>query len=397
MFRISKRMSVIEESPTLATSAKVKEMKEKGRDIISLTVGEPDLETPKEVKDAAVAAILDNRANHYTPTAGIMPLRQAIVDYHKKYDKIEYEANQVIVTEGAKNALYTLFQVILDPGDEVLIPSPYWVSYTEQVKLAEGVNVLVTSTPENQFKVTVADLESKRTERTTALVLNSPNNPTGTVYTKKELESIGNWAVEHGIIIVADEIYYNLCYNGNEAVSMASISDRIKEQTIIINGVSKSYAMTGWRIGYAIGDKQVISKMIELSSHSTSNPAGPSQYAALAAISGDQKFVTELRETFEKRLNYFYPLVEKIPGFKVTKPQGAFYIFANCKEAAEIAGYSSVSEFALALIEEAQVAVVAGEGFGFSDYIRISYTLEEKQLKEAVSRINQFMEKKTKG
>lgn len=387
-------MSVIEESPTLATAAKVKEMKEKGKDIISLTVGEPDLNPPQEVKDAAIAAILDNRANHYTPTAGILPLRQAIVDYHRRYDGLDYQASQVIVTEGAKNALYTLFQVILDEGDEVLIPSPYWVSYTEQVKLAEGVPIIVTAKADNGFKVSVQELEEKRSARTKAIILNSPNNPTGTVYSKEELKEIGNWAVKHDMIIVADEIYYRLCYNGNEAVSIASLSDEIKKQTFLINGVSKSYAMTGWRIGYAIGDQEIINKMVELSSHSTSNPAGPSQYGALAAISSSQDFVEEMRTIFEGRLNYVYPLIEKLPGFKVTKPQGAFYVFADCSEAAKMTGYQSVSDFALGLIEEAGVAVVAGEGFGAPNFIRISYTLEESVLLEAVNRMKQFIEMK---
>lgn len=396
MFKISQRMQQVQESPTLATSAKVKALKSQGRDIINLTVGEPDFETPIVVRDAAIAAIQENLVNHYTPTAGILPLREAIVAFYQEQEGLHYEVEQVIVTEGAKNALYSLFQVILDPGDEVIVPAPYWVSYTEQVKLAGGNNVIVEASADHQFKLTAENLEKARTNRTVAIVLNSPSNPTGAIYTKEELEAIGNWAVKHEILIVADEIYSKLCYNGNVAISIASLSDEIKKHTIIINGVSKTYAMTGWRIGYALGDKEIISKMIELASHSTSNPAGPSQYAALAALTDGGDFVNEMQQTYEKRLNYLFPLLEEIPGFQVQKPQGAFYVFANAKEAATQTGYDSVSDFALALIEEANVAVVSGDGFGAADYIRISYTHPEEILTEAVSRIKNFIDKKTK-
>lgn len=393
MVKISDRMLQVEESPTLGTSNKVQNLKAQGMDIISLTVGEPDFETPKHIRDAAVDAIQQNKVNHYVATSGILPLRQAIIAYHKKHDGVIYETNEVIVTTGAKDALYGLFQTILNPGDEVLIPAPYWVSYTEQVKLAGGVNVIIDTIPEHEFKVTVQDLEAGRTDKTVALILNSPNNPTGTIYSKEELERIGNWAVENDIIIVSDEIYYNLCYNGNDACSLASISDAIKNQTIVINGVSKSYAMTGWRIGYAMGNKAVISKMTEFASHSA-NPAAVSQYAALAALTGPQDVIEEMRLKFEKRLNHLYPLLETIPGFKLVKPRGAFYVFANVKEAAEMTGYKSVSDFALDLIEEAKVAVISGDGFGFPDYIRISYTLNEDTLTEAVNRIKEFITNK---
>lgn len=395
MVKISDRMLQAEESPTLGTSNKVKELKAQGMDIISLTVGEPDFQTPQHIRDAAIKAIQDNKVNHYVATPGILPLREAIVAYHETHDGITYETNEVIVTTGAKDALYGLFQTILNPEDEVIIPAPYWVSYTEQVKLAGGIAVIVDSKSENEFKVSVADLEAKRTGKTTAIILNSPNNPTGTIYSQDELEAIGNWAVEHNILIVSDEIYYNLCYNGNEAVSVASISEEIKNQTIVINGVSKSYAMTGWRIGYAMGNKEIISKMTEFAGHSA-NPAAVSQYAALAALKGPQSVSEEMQQIFEKRLNHFYPLLEKIPGFKLVRPRGAFYIFVNAKEAAEMTGYSSVTEFSLALIEEAKVAVISGDGFGFPDYVRISYTLNEETLTEAATRIEDFIAKKAK-
>lgn len=393
MVKISNRMLQVEESPTLGISNKVKELKAQGENIISLTVGEPDFETPQHIRDAAIEAIQLNKTNHYVATSGILPLRQAIVDYHKKHDGIVYDTSEVIVTTGAKDALYGLFQTIIDPGDEVLVPAPYWVSYTEQVKLAGGVNVIINSAPERGFKVSVDDLEASRTEKTVALILNSPNNPSGMIYENEELEAIGNWAIEHDITIVSDEIYYNLCYNGNKAGSIASISEAIKNQTIVINGVSKSYAMTGWRIGYALGNKAVISKMTEFASHSA-NPAAVSQYAALAALNGPQDVIEEMRQKFENRLNHFYPLLESVPGFRLVKPQGAFYIFAEVKEAAKMTGYDTVSDFALALLEEAKVAVVGGDGFGFPDYIRISYTLNEEALTEAAKRIQEFMTSK---
>lgn len=386
-------MLQVEESPTLGISNKVKELKKQGLDIISLTVGEPDFETPKFIRDAAIEAVQQNKTNHYVATSGILALREAIISYHKKHDGVNYETDEVIVTTGAKDALYGLFQTILNPGDEVIIPSPYWVSYTEQVKLAGGVNVLIESKPENEFKVSVKDLEQNRTNKTVALILNSPSNPTGSIYSKEELTEIGNWAIEHDILIVSDEIYYNLCYNGNKAISIASISTAIRNQTIVINGVSKSYAMTGWRIGYALGNKAIINKMTEFASHSA-NPAAVSQYAALAALTGPQDVLEEMRQKFENRLNHFFPLLEEVPGFKLIKPKGAFYIFANAKEAAALTGYETVSEFALGLLEEAKVAVVSGDGFGFPDYLRISYTLNEEILTEAVRRIKEFVANK---
>lgn len=395
MIKIADRAAAVGESPTLATSAKVKAMKAKGMDIINLTVGEPDFDTPGFIREAAIEAIRANKADHYTPTAGIPELRQAIVDYLKNQDGVEYTSGQIIVTDGAKHALYTLFQVIVNPGDEVLIPAPYWVSYTEQVRLAGGVDVIVPGNEENRFKVTVADLEKARTARTVALIMNIPSNPSGVVYTREEMLAIGEWAVEHDILLVSDEIYNRLTYNGARAYSFPSLSESIKQQTILVSGVSKTYAMTGWRVGYAAGPSPIISKMIEVASHSTSNPAAPSQYAALAALQADQSFVEGMRKELEERLNFFYPLLAEVPGIKVLKSDGAFYLFADMSEAARRTGYANVQEFALALIEEAQVAVVSGEGFGMPDYARFSYTVSKESLQEAVERIKAFIEKKT--
>ncbi|WP_316483769.1 pyridoxal phosphate-dependent aminotransferase, partial [Enterococcus faecium] len=285
---LSKRTKRLEPSVTLAAAAKAKALKAKGRDVLSLTVGEPDFATPENIQEAAIEAIRNGKASYYTPTAGIPELRQAIVDYLKKNYGLVYEPSQTVVTDGAKFALYTLFQTILDPQDEVIIPVPYWVSYGEQVKLAEGLPVFVKGEESNSWKVTVEQLEQARSEKTKAVIINSPSNPTGMIYSKNELQAIGEWAVKNDILIVADDIYGRLVYNGNEFTPIATISEAIKNQTIIINGVSKTYAMTGWRIGYAVGNPVIINGMIAVASQSTSNPTAVSQYAAVEALKGEQ-------------------------------------------------------------------------------------------------------------
>lgn len=393
---LSKRAENLEPSVTLAASAKAKELKAKGYDVLSLTVGEPDFSTPKNIQEGAIKAINDGKTSYYTPSAGIPELRKAIIAHIEKYYGLTYEMKQVIVTDGAKFALFSLFQAILDKGDEVIIPVPYWVSYSEQVKLAEGVPVFAEGSHANQFKVTVEQLEEATTARTKALILNSPSNPTGMIYTKEELTQIGNWAVEHDVLIIADDIYGRLVYNGNEFTPIATISEAIRKQTIIINGVSKSYAMTGWRIGYAIGNEEIIHAMIDIASQSTSNPTAVSQYAALEALNGPQDTVEVMRLAFEERLNTIFPMIEAIPGFKLDKPQGAFYLFPNVKEAMNKCGYDNVTKFVNDLLEEAHVASVTGEGFGAPENIRISYASDMDTLKEAVRRITAFIESKSK-
>ncbi|MEE1499383.1 MAG: pyridoxal phosphate-dependent aminotransferase, partial [Enterococcus hirae] len=301
--KLSKRVQQLEPSVTLAAAAKAKALKAQGKDILSLTVGEPDFATPENIQEVAVQAIRNGKASYYTPSAGIPELRQAIVDYIKEYYGITYEPSQTIVTDGAKFALYALFQTILDPEDEVIIPVPYWVSYGEQVKLAEGRPVFVKGEENNGFKITVSQLEASRTPKTKALIINSPSNPTGMIYDQKELQAIGEWAVKHDILIVADDIYGRLVYNGNEFTPIATISESIRKQTIIINGVSKTYAMTGWRIGYALGNQEIIDGMIAIASQSTSNSTAVSQYAAIEALTGEQDPVEEMRVAFEERLN----------------------------------------------------------------------------------------------
>ena len=393
--KLSKRVQQLEPSVTLAAAAKAKALKAQGKDILSLTVGEPDFATPENIQEVAVQAIRNGKASYYTPSAGIPELRQAIVDYIKEYYGITYEPSQTIVTDGAKFALYALFQTILDPEDEVIIPVPYWVSYGEQVKLAEGRPVFVKGEENNGFKITVSQLEASRTPKTKALIINSPSNPTGMIYDQKELQAIGEWAVKHDMLIVADDIYGRLVYNGNEFTPIATISEAIRKQTIIINGVSKTYAMTGWRIGYALGNQEIIDGMIAIASQSTSNSTAVSQYAAIEALTGEQDPVEEMRVAFEERLNILYPLVSNLPGVTLNKPQGAFYLFPNVKETLAMCGYENVTKWVEDLLEETGVALVTGEGFGAPENVRLSYATDLGTLEEAVRRIAQFIESKS--
>ena len=391
---VSNRAQQLTPSVTLAAAAKAKALKAKGVDVLSLTVGEPDFVTPKNIQKAAIASIEDGRASYYTPSGGIPELKQAIVSYVEREYQLRYQPKQVIVTDGAKYALYLLFQAILNVGDEVIIPVPYWVSYGEQVKLAEGKPVFVSSTQEQSFKVSVAQLEAVRTDKTKAIILNSPSNPTGVIYTEEELRQIGEWAVAHNILIIADDIYGRLVYNGHRFTPIATISEAIRQQTIIINGVSKTYAMTGWRIGFAVGDEKIIQAMTQLASQSTSNPVAVSQYAAIEALTGEQSTVEDMRQAFEKRLNHIYPKVAALPGVSLIKPEGAFYLFPNVKKTLEICGYDNVTNWVEDLLQEAHVALVTGEGFGAPEHVRMSYATDLMTLEKAIERMNDFIVKK---
>lgn len=391
--KLSNRVLNMEESVTLAAAARAKALKAEGRDILSLTLGEPDFPTPKNIQQAAMVAIEDGRASFYTVTSGLPDLKAAVVDYFAKYYGYEIQPNQVIVATGAKFSLYTFFMSVIDPGDEVIIPTPYWVSYADQILMAEGKPVFAQATEENNFKVTVAQLEAARTEKTKVLVLNSPSNPTGMIYTAEELLAIGNWAVEHDILILADDIYGRLVYNGNKFTPISSLSEEIRKQTVVINGVSKSYSMTGWRIGYAVGEPEIISAMSKVAGQTTSNPTAVAQYAAIEALTGDQDTVENMRLAFEERLNTIYPLLAQVPGFEVVKPQGAFYLFPNVKKAMEMKGYTDVTAFTTAILEEVGVALVTGDGFGAPENVRLSYATDMDTLKEAVQRLKDFMEK----
>jgi len=342
--KLSKRVQTLTPSSTLAISAKAQALKKSGEDVISLGVGEPDFNTPAFIIEAAVKAMKDGQTK-YTPSGGIVELKEAIARKFKHDNHLDYTLDEIIVTTGAKHALYTAFQAILDEGDEVIIPAPYWVSYTEQVKLSGGIPVIVETEEANDFKLTADQLERAITDRTKALVINSPSNPTGMMYTRNELEKIGDVCLKHNIIIVSDEIYEKLIYTNVNHVSMAEISQSLKNQTIVINGVSKSHAMTGWRIGYAAGPKSLIQAMTNHASHTTSNPTTIAQYAALAAYSEQSASIDEMKNVFAERLNTLYDLIEDIPGMSCRKPHGAFYLFPNVKEVVAMNGFSSTDEW----------------------------------------------------
>lgn len=391
--KLANRVQSLTPSSTLAITAKAKELKAQGLDIIGLGAGEPDYNTPQHIIDAAIQSMNDGQTK-YTPSAGLPKLKEAIAAKLKRDQGLEYKPSEIIVGSGAKHALYTLFQAILDEEDEVIVPIPYWVSYPEQIKLADGKPVYVIGSEDNQYKITKSQLEEAITEKTKAVIINSPSNPTGMLYTKEELTALGEVCLAHDILIISDEIYEKLVYGTATHTSIAEISPELKKQTIIINGVSKSHSMTGWRIGYAAGDETIIKAMTNLASHSTSNPTTTAQYGAIAAYEGSQEAVEEMRTAFESRLNTIYGKLIEIPGVSCIKPQGAFYLFPNVKRASELTGFSNVEDFSTALLEEAKVAVIPGSGFGAPDNIRLSYATSLDMLEAAIERINTFVKTK---
>ena len=390
---LADRVQTLTPSSTLAITAKANELKAQGIDVIGLGAGEPDFNTPQNILDAAVNS-MNKGLTKYTPAGGLPVLKQAIIDKLARDNKLTYKPNEIIVGVGAKHVLYTLFQVILNKGDEVIIPIPYWVSYPEQVKLAGGVPVYIEGTAEQNYKITAEQLKNAITDKTKAVIINSPSNPSGMIYSKEELEALAKIAEDKDILIVSDEIYEKLVYNGVEHFSIAQLSEQVKARTIVVNGVAKSHSMTGWRIGYAAGDATIIKAMTDLASHSTSNATTTAQHATVEAYNGPQDTVEEMRQAFESRLEAIYPQLAAIPGFKVLKPQGAFYLLPDVAQAAEKTGYANVDDFAKALLEEANVAVIPGSGFGADSTIRLSYATSLEQLEEAVRRIKNFVESK---
>ncbi|MCD8510700.1 MAG: pyridoxal phosphate-dependent aminotransferase [Bacillus sp. (in: Bacteria)] len=388
--KFSSRVSSITPSTTLAITAKAKELKAQGHDIIGLGAGEPDFNTPQYIIEASYQSMLEGHTK-YTPAAGLAELKKVICKKFAMDQGLEYSPAEIIVTNGAKHALALLFQTILEEEDEVIIPTPYWVSYPEQVKISGGVPVYVEGKEENNFKVTAEQLEGAITEKTKAFILNSPSNPTGVMYDEEELIKLGELCVKHNIFIVSDEIYEKLIYGDKKHVSIAQLSPELKNQTLIVNGVSKSHSMTGWRIGYTAGRKDIIGMMSNLASHTTSNPAVMAQYGTIAAYEKEDGSVEKMRQAFEERLNTVFDKVLAIPGFTCVKPQGAFYLFPNVKEAVINGGYASTDEWVEALLEEAKVAVVPGSGFGADDNIRLSYATSLEQFEEALERIHNFV------
>ncbi|MCK0472081.1 pyridoxal phosphate-dependent aminotransferase [Halalkalibacter sp. APA_J-10(15)] len=393
--KLAKRVSTLTPSSTLAITAKAKELREQGHDVIGLGAGEPDFNTPQYIINAAVRSMEEGHTK-YTPSAGLPALKNAIIGKFKKDQHLEYSAGNILVGSGAKHVLYTLFQAILDEGDEVIIPTPYWVSYPEQVKLAGGKPVYIEGHEDNEFKVTADQIEKAITNKTKAFILNSPSNPTGSMYDEEELKTIGEVCLKHNILIVSDEIYEKLVYDGATHTSIAQLSTELQEQTIVINGVSKSHSMTGWRIGYAAGDTTVIKAMTNLASHSTSNPTTNAQYGTIAAYTEDDGSVETMRAAFEERLNGVYDKLTKIPGVSCVKPKGAFYLFPNVSEAAKMNGFNSVDEWVAAILEEEKVALVPGSGFGAPNNVRLSYATSFEALEEALNRLERFINNHTK-
>jgi aspartate/methionine/tyrosine aminotransferase len=395
MSRISRRVGAIEESATLAVDAKAKALQAAGVDVIGFGAGEPDFPTPAPIVDAAAAAARETRNHRYTPAAGLPELRQAIAAKTARDSGYEVEPGQVIVTNGGKHAVYNAFQTLLDPADEVLLPAPYWTTYPEAVKLADGIPVVVPTTVDAGFRVTVDQLEAARSERTKVLVFVSPSNPSGTVYAPDEVEAIGLWALEHGVWVITDEIYEHLTYGTHVFSSMPVQVPELASTCLVLNGVAKTYAMTGWRVGWMIGPTDVIVAATNLQSHQTSNVANVSQQAALAAVTGDLSAVAAMRTAFDRRGRRMHELLEAIPGVTCMAPEGAFYCFPSFAGVLgrEIGGRVPVTTLELSelLLDEARVAIVPGEAFGAPGYARLSFALGDDQLVEGVERIAKLL------
>ncbi len=386
---LSEKHSAVQPSVTLAITAKAKKMKAEGVDVLSFAAGEPDFKTPQHIRNAAIS-VIESGNTGYTAASGIPELKQAICNKLDKDNGVKYKAENIVVSSGAKHSLFNVLQVILNPGDSVLFATPYWVSYPELIKMAGGVPLEVMTSESAGFKVTPELLEASRTETTKAIIINSPNNPTGTVYTEEELNAIAQWAVENKLYIISDEIYEKLVY-GAKHVSMASFGDAVKKRTIIVNGMSKAYAMTGWRIGYTASNLEIAKMMSNVQSHATSNPNTVAQYAALEAIEGDQEPLDAMVTEFAARRDFMVDRVNSINNLSCRKPEGAFYVMVNIEkligktiEGVEITGSMSFAEF---LLDNSQVAVIPGAGFGVDNYIRLSYATSMDNIIRGLDRI----------
>lgn len=391
---LSRKAQTITESATLAISSKAKKMKSEGIDVVDFGVGEPDFDTPEHIKAAAIDAIKKGYTK-YTPATGIPQLKQAIADKLQQDNALSYKPSDIVVSNGAKHALFNAFYAILNPGDEVLMPAPCWVSYPELVKLADGVPVMVSADESNAFKTSADVLRKYINGRTKAILINSPNNPTGAVYTEEELKAIADLACEYDLVVVSDEIYEKLIYDDAKHVSIASFNDDIKARTIVINGVSKTYAMTGWRIGYSASNEEIASIIGNVQSQATSNPNSIAQYAALAALQGTQQAVTIMVEEFKKRRDYIYQHINGIEGLSCVKPAGAFYVMMNISQytGQKINGCDIMGsiDFAQMLLDKAHVAVVPGEPFGDDRFVRLSYATSIEQIEKGLARIEQCL------
>lgn len=395
MGRVSARISAVAESATLAIDAKAKALKAAGEDVIGFGAGEPDFPTPAHIVEAAAEACRDPKSHKYTPTPGLPELRSAVADKTARDSGYAVEAAQVLVTNGGKQAIYNAFAALLDPGDEVLVPAPYWTTYPEAVALAGGVPVPIDTDEQSGFKATVEQLEAARTPRTKVLLFVSPSNPTGAVYSRERVEAIGRWADDHGLWILTDEIYEHLTYDDNVFHSMPAVVPELADRCIVVNGVAKTYAMTGWRVGWMIGPLDVVKAATNLQSHCTSNVGNVSQRAALAALTGDLSAVGEMRAVYDRRRRTIHEMLNAIPGLSCVEPEGAFYAFPSFKAVLgrEIRGRTpqSTLELAEVILDEARVAIVPGEAFGAPGYARLSYALGDDDLAEGVSRIAKLL------
>ena len=393
--RVSARIAAIAESATLAVDAKAKALKAAGRPVIGFGAGEPDFPTPAYIVDAAVAAASAPANHRYTPTPGLPELREAIVAKTLRDSQFAITADQVLVTNGGKQAVYQSFASIIDPGDEVILPAPYWTTYPECIKLAGGTAVEVFADETQNYLVTVAQLEAARTPKTKALLFCSPSNPTGSVYSAEQVKAIGEWALEHGIWVIADEIYEHLLYDGATAPSLPVVVPAMADRTIILNGVAKTYAMTGWRVGWMIGPKDVIKAATNLQSHLSSNVNNVAQRAAIAALTGNLDAVHEMGVAFDRRRKLIVKLLNEIPGVVCPTPTGAFYVYPSVKGVLgkEIRGKrpATSAELATLILEEAEVAAVPGEAFGPSGYLRFSYALGDDDIVEGITRVKNLL------
>lgn len=391
---LSQKALSIGPSSTLAISAKAKKMKSEGLDVVSFGAGEPDFETPKHIKEAAICAIHEG-FTRYTPASGMPELKKAVCRSFMRENSLEYKPENIVISNGAKHSLVNAFQAICNPGDEVIIPAPYWVSYPEMVKLADGIPVIINTLEEDGFKFTIEQLEKALTDKTKAIVLNSPSNPTGMIYTEEELRQLADLAVKKGIYIISDEIYERLIYDGDKHISIASLGEEIKDLTIVVNGVSKTYAMTGWRIGYTASNERIAKAISNIQSHATSNPNSIAQMATIAALEGSQECIEDMKVEFVKRRNYMVEKINSIDGLSCTKPKGAFYVMMN------ISNYINKSiqgklikgsdDFADILLEKVNVAVIPGSGFGAENYVRLSYATSLDNIIKGLDRIENFL------
>ena len=391
---VSHRCQNIAPSLTLTIDARAKEMRANGQDVVGFGAGEPDFPTPQHICDAAKEA-MELGMTRYTPSAGTKELRKAIVEKLRKDNDMTYTYGDIIVSNGAKHSIYNVFQAILDPGDEVLIPTPCWVSYPEIVRMAGGVPIFIPSREENNFIPTNRDIASRVTRRTKAMIITSPSNPNGSVWEREQLAFVAGLAIAHPFYVVSDEIYEKLIYDGRKHLSIAQLGEQIKSQTIMINGMSKCYAMTGWRIGYAAGPRDVITAMSNFQSQATSNPNAIAQYAAMKALQGDQQCVADMVAEFQKRRDLMVDRINSIPGISCRKPQGAFYIMLNIKE---LLGRRYLGrriedsmDFAELLLADRQVAVVPGAAFEAEGYCRLSYAVSTENINKGLDRIEQFV------